>query len=134
MHCEVIDDDFVDRRAEERRQFQVQTLNMVPAFKVMKVAGYDIGCEVRSLSRSAKACTFAPAMSPTKRTLFGPNVITPADFKGPETAAEPLLANERPTAEAAVSCNTSRLEQARDIALSFMKLRVLLLTALPSQR
>src|SRR5580692_8987887 len=90
--------------------------------------------EVRSLSRSAKACTFAPAMSPTKRTLFGPNVITPADFNGPETAAEPLLANERPTAEAAVSCNTSRLEQARDIALSFMKLRVLLLTALPSQR
>src|SRR5580693_7178911 len=48
-------------------------------------------------------------MSPTNRTLSGPNVSTPADLSGPEAAERPP-GSASPTADAAASCKTFRLE------------------------
>src|SRR5215472_12906685 len=70
-------------------------------------------CEVRSLSRSAKAWILAPLMSPTNRTLLGPKVSTPAELSGPE-AAESATGGASPTADATAYRNTSRLERPAD--------------------
>lgn len=53
--------------------------------KLWKFPSSTSACDVTSVVRSTKAWTAAPAMSPTKRTLSGPNASAPADPSGPET-------------------------------------------------
>src|SRR5580700_3179456 len=72
----------------------------------------------------------APVMSATNRTLFGPNVRTPADRSGPETppscatgaldTAERPPGRASPTADAAANRKTSRLEWPLVVGFSLM--------------
>ena len=56
-------------------------------------------------------------MSPTKRTLLGPTVSTPADRSDPEAAERPP-GSASPTADAAANCKTFRLEWPTDADFS----------------
>ena len=53
---------------------------------------------------------YGPSDVAYKRTLFGPNVSTPADRSGPEAAERPP-GSVSPTADAAANCKIFRLER-----------------------
>ena len=55
MHHHVVDDDLVIGRAEERGKLLIQAAHQVTTFEVMKITKLHVVCDVRSVSRSAKA-------------------------------------------------------------------------------